>query len=305
MTLERTLKELGDLDTPLRFSGLLQLSGLFMEEVHEFKALWLPLPPSRKCEALTKLAELTEDNLALDFAAIFRVSLEDEHHEVREKATRGLWECEDRVMIRPLVALLEGDPSEDVRAAAAVLLGRFAEMAQRGKILGRDAKRTREALLSAIGKEDEGLEVRRRAIEAVACFNTPQIKQMIHDAHQSGNSELKQSAIYGMGRTSDNRWLPTVLEGLEDEDSAIRYEAAIACGQLGEEPAVPHLIALIEDDELQVQLSVIQALGAIGGILAKQALLRCLQLGDEALEEAASAALKSFDFEHDPLGFQQ
>ena len=261
MSLERPLKELGDLDTTLRFSGLMQLSGLSGEEVDEFKAVWFPLPPSRKCEALSKLSELSEDNLALDFTVIFRVSLEDDHHEVRERATHGLWECEDRVIISPLVALLEGDPSEEVRAAAAVLLGRFAEMAQRGKILGQDAKRSREALLSAVGKEDERLEVRRRAIEAVACFNTPQVNQIIHDAHRSGNPELKQSAIHGMGRTSDDRWLPTVLEGLEDEDSAIRYESAIACGQLGEESTVPHLIGLIEDDDVQVQLSAIQALG--------------------------------------------
>ena len=65
----------------------------------------------------------------------------------------------------------------------------------------------------------------------------------------------------------------------------MRYEAANACGALGDESTVPHLFRLIDDDDFEVQISAIQALGNVGGSLATRALLQCLETGDEALEE--------------------
>ena len=304
MTLEKYLEDLGDEDKPLRHSGLLQLSGMPSKEVGEFKIAWVALSPSRKCEILGRLAELCEDNLELDFTAVFSACLKDENEEVRERATRGLWECDDRVIIRPLTALLEDDPSPNVRAVAASSLGKFAELAQEGKVLARDGERVREALVSAISKKDEELEVRRRAIEAVASFNSSEVEEMIQEAYRDSHPKLKQSAIYAMGRSSDIQWLPIVLKEMRDEEPAIRYEAATACGQLGDESTVPHLISLIEDEDALVQVSAVQALGSIGGPLAKQALKQCLKLGDEALEEAAQVALDNVELEQDPLAFR-
>ena len=304
MTLERYLKDLGDEGKPLRHSGLLQLSGLSSEELVEFKAAWLPLPLGRKYDILVKLAELSEENLELDFSAVFRSCLGDDDDGIREKATHGLWECDDRVIIRPLIALLKGDPSAKVRATAAIALAKFADMAQEGKLFDRDAEKVREALLSVIDDEGADLEVRRRAMEAVASFNSPEIEEIIRQAYHKGDSELKQSAIYAMGRSSDSQWLPIVINEMHHQDSAIRYEAANACGQLGDESTVPNLIRLIKDDDAEVQLSAVQALGALGGPLARRALLQCLKTGDGPLEEAAQAALSSTGFDEDPLGFR-
>ncbi len=304
MTLEKYLKELADEEKPLKQSGLLQLSGLSSEEMFEFKTEWAGMSFDRKCEILTRLIELGEDNLELDFTAVFRASLSDEYDEIRERATRGLWETDDRVVIRPLISLINDDPSPRVRAAAAMSLGKFAGMAQDSKLLTRDAERIRNALLSTIDKEDEELEVRRRAIEAIASFNSPEIGEIIREAYDCDEPKLKQSAIFAMGRSSDTQWLPIVLQEMQHNDPAIRYEAASAIGQLGDESTVPHLIMLIQDDDFQVQVSAVQALGTIGGMLARRALLQCLKLGDEGLEEAAQAALHSIEFDEDPLGFR-
>ena len=95
-----------------------------------------------------------------------------------------------------------------------------------------------------------------------------------------------------------------MLRDSQDDDPAIRYEAANAIGQLGDETSVPHLIMLVKDDDDQVQLAAVQSLGYIGGILAKQALIQCMKLGDEALEETARTALRSIEFDEDPLGFR-
>ena len=253
---------------------------------------------------MKKLVELCEDNLELDFSAVFRACLEDTDEGVRETATRGLWECDDRAIIRPLIGLLQGDPSAKVRAAAAMSLGKFAEMAQNGKLLPRDADRTREALMAAIDRHGQDLEVRRRAIEAAANFDLPEIDKIIQDAYDSGSTELMQSSIYAMGRSSNTRWLPIILKEMESEDPAVRYEAANACGQLGEESTIPHLIQLIEDHDLEVQQAVVRALGMIGGPLAKRALQQCLKMGDEVLEMAAEDALSSLEFDDDPLTFR-
>ncbi|MCH8184499.1 MAG: HEAT repeat domain-containing protein [Chloroflexi bacterium] len=250
------------------------------------------------------LAKLSEDNLELDFTAVFRASLSDDDDDVREKATRGLFDCDDRVVIRPLNDLLAKDPSPKVKAAAAVSLGKFAEMAQDGKLLERDADRIREALLEAIGREGQDDEVRRKAIEAVASFNSEEVQRIIRDAYENGDATLKQTAIYAMGRSSDSQYLPTVLDETHHDDPAIRYEAALAAGQLGDESTVPYLIRLIKDDDFQVQLSAVQALGEIGGPLAKRALLQCLKMGEDALEDAAQAALANLEFDDDPLGFR-
>ena len=303
MTVERYLEELSDEGNPLRHSELLQLSSLLPEELEDFKGAWASLSPARKCETLSLLVELSEENLELDFSAVFRACLADDEDQVRETAARGLWECDDRIVLRPLIALLVNDPSDPVRAAAAMSLGKFAERAQDGKLLPRDAENVRHALLSTVGDELADLETKRRAIEAVASFDSAEVAEIIQDAYDSDDDRLKQSAIYAMGRTSDSQWLPVVLAGVRNDDAAIRYEAATALGHLGDEATVPHLMGLVTDEDTQVQLSAIHALGSIGGPMAKRALVQSLQLGDESIEEAAQAALNNVEFDDDPLGF--
>jgi HEAT repeat protein len=72
---------------------------------------------------------------------------------------------------------------------------------------------------------------------------------------------------------------------------------------LGDEEVVPHLIALLQDDDYQVQLAGLNALGKVGGPLAKRALIRCAKEGDAVLEDAARAALENVVFLEDPMAF--
>jgi HEAT repeat protein len=91
---------------------------------------------------------------------------------------------------------------------------------------------------------------------------------------------------------------------MDDEDPAVRFEAANACGQLGDESTVPHLISLIKDEDVEVQVSAVQALGTTGGALAKRALLMCVQQEDEPVAEAARSALENLEFDDSPLGLR-
>ena len=304
MSLTDFLSELSDESEPLKYSRLLQLAGLSSDEALEFKGGWAGVPVSRRQSVLEGLAELCQDNLELDFSDVFRACLDDGDDEVRLKATQGLWESDDRTLIRPLIGLLRGDPSGRIRAEAAMSLGKFASMAQNGKLLAADAERIRKALVAAVDGAEEDVEVSRRAIEAVAFFDHPEIDEMILQAHRGSDQRLKQSSLYAMGQSSNGRWLPVLLDNLYDELPEIRYEAASAAGHLGDESTAPQLIRLIQDEDAQVQLAAVKALGSVGGPLARQALKQCLKMGDEVLEEAATEALGNLEFDDDPLGFR-
>ena len=302
MTLKDLGSELADEAKALKFSSLIQVSGLSSEEVAEFKAGWPSVPEVRRNEVLDKLVEMCDDSLELEFSGVFKACLTDGDEGVREKAARGLWECDDRTVIRPLTALLQSDPSPKVRSAAATSLRKFATMAQEDKLSSRDADRIRDVLMTVIGLEEEELEVKRRAIEAAASLDLPEIDEIIHEAHQSGDPGLHQSAIFAMGQTSNPQWVPTILSEMDHEDPAIRYEAAVALGRLGDESTFPHLVKLILDDDLQVQLAVIAGLGSFGGPMAKRALQHCLKMEDEALVEVAQKTLRDLELD-DPLAY--
>ena len=120
MSLNKLLKDLANEDAPLKYSELLQFSGLTSEELADFTPEWVCIAADRKHEILSKLTDISENNLEFDFSSVFRVSLGDADENVREKATLGLWESDDRTIIRPLIYMLNEDPSAGVRAAASL-----------------------------------------------------------------------------------------------------------------------------------------------------------------------------------------
>ena len=100
VTLKDLLLEMSDAEKPVKYSELLLLSGLTPEEVVEFRVAWPVVPQDRTREIMGKLIELSEDNLELDFSAIFKTCLDDKNPEVREQAAKGLWDCDDRSVWR-------------------------------------------------------------------------------------------------------------------------------------------------------------------------------------------------------------
>ena len=304
MTLEQAMGDLGDPDAPIRHTDLTQLAGLPRARVGAVMASLSRAPAERRRELLDRMSELADNNIELDFTAVFRACLRDKDADARARAARGLWDSEDRTIIRPLIGLLTDDESARVRAAAAEALSKFAELAGEGKLTRRDGARISDALLGVIGDGDSDAETRRRAIEAVAPFNTERVRSIIESAYNDGDALFRRSAIYAMGRSSDARWLPTVMKEMRNPDAAIRYEAAAACGYLGEEDTLPYLLRLLNDEDNEVQLAVVRSLGMIGGDLARRALMQAMRMGDDSIEEAAEEALESLDFDDDPLGMR-
>lgn len=302
--IEEAITDLGNSDKPLLSSNLVELSNLSPQELELLEQMWADIEPKRRLKIMSRLVELAEDNVELNFDDIFKHRLTDQHAEVRSKAIEGLWENEETSLIKPLIDLLNQDGSEKVMASAATALGRFAMLAEFQKLSSNHTSRVCQALLTTIDDKSKPVEVRRRALEAASPLSLPQIKKAIAEAYRSRNSKLKASAIYAMGKSCDYGWLPILLKELGNDDSEIRYEAAGACGELGEEEAAPHLRKLVNDPDIDVQIAAIQALGKIGGREAKDCLKECLNSADEVIQQAAAKALEALEAEEDPLSFE-
>ncbi len=208
---------------------------------------------------------------------------------------------EEGSLVEPLIGLMEQDGSEKVQEAAATALGRFAMLAEHQKLSSDYISRLGQALLTAAGDRSKHIEVRCRALEAVAPLSLPQVRQSIMETYWSGSPKLKVSAIYAMGKSCDPSWLPVLLKELASASAELRCEAAETCGELGENEAVPYLIELTDDADTDVQLVAIHALGKIGGSEAKERLEQCLRHASEVVQQAAAQALDELEVTAGPL----
>jgi HEAT repeat protein len=305
LPIEEAIANLGNYDKPLSGSGLTYLSNLNSDEMALFEPAWAAIEPKRRRQIINRLVELAEDNFELNFDNIFRYCLKDRDAEVRAIAIEGLWESEEAALINPLINLLEQDYSEKVQAAAATALGKFTMLAELNKLRSCHASKLCHALLAIVNNERKPLEVRRRALEAVAPLSVPEVTTAIAKAYHGDNLKFRASAIYAMGKNCRHSWLPILLEELDSAEDEIRYEAAVACGELGEEEAIPYLAKPINDPDSNVQLAAIRAVGKIGGKSAKEQLSRCLGYSSQAIRKAAEQALGDLEAEEDPLSFHR
>jgi len=298
---EQTIAKLVDPATKLLDSWLTDLSSLNPAELKLLEQAWATIELKRRRQIMYHLVELAEDNFELDFNEIFKGRLKDEDAEVRSKAIEGLWENEEASLIEPLIELLEKDSSEEVQSTAATALGKFALLAELEKLRPNYKARISKSLLAVINDQAKPVEVKRHALEAASALTLPQMKKAIAEAYRSGDDRLKISALFAMGKSCNTSWMPILLKELTSADAEIRYEAAGACGELGEEEAASYLCEMVNDPDIDVRLAAVQALGKIGGPEAKGCLEKCLNHPDEAIQGAAKQALSQLEAEEDPL----
>ena len=302
--ISETIAELADTSKPVSNSRLTELSNLNSAELSLFTQTWATMKPRRRRQIISRLVELAEDNIELNYDNIFKHCLKDPDAEVRREAIEGLWENEESSLSNVLINLLEKDSSEQVQAAAATALGKFALLTRDNRLRPEYEAKICQALLNIFGGKSKPVEVRRRALEAAAPLSLPQVTEAILEAYQSQEPRLRISAIYAMGKHGDPSQLPMLLKELSSKDTETRYEAAGACGEMGEEEASPYLIKLTSDPDSDVRLAAIQALGKIGGSKAKEHLKRCLKSPSEAIREAAEQALQELEAAEEPLSFR-
>ncbi len=272
--------------------------------VKYYAQVWKTIELKRRREIITRLIELQTDSVELNFDSIFKICLVDPDADIRSEAINGLWENEDPSLISSFIDLLNNDPSEKVQAAAATALGRFAFMAELGSITPKYGNLVGHILLSVTADKSKSIEVRRRALEAVAALSTQQVKTAINDAYESRDERLSISAVYAMGRNCDTNWMSILLKELKSSDAEMRYEAVCSCGEIGGEDIVQYLLPVANDNDIDVRMAVIQALGKIGGNEAKQYLQRNANDSNEAIRDAIEQALNEISILDDMTLFE-
>lgn len=302
--IKATLAHLGDPARQLQRKELRQLNDIGAEAQDEFWAAWQPIEPGRRREIARALAELSEDNIEFDFRDVFGLLLRDSDAAVRTAAVDGLWEDDRLSTLRQLQPLLASDPDDEVRAAAALALGRFAYRASCDELSRRVAADVRQSLFATASNLDVPDVVRRRAIEGLGYFGGEDVTATIAQAYATGRQALKESALVAMGHSLDPRWLPIFQAELQSSEPALRYEAARAAGELGSDAAVvlPQLLELAEVDDSQVAQTAIWALGQIGGPAAQRTLKRLVESDNAAVQQAAEEALAELQLDAGSFG---
>lgn len=289
------LRRLAGSKEKLRFGEVEALSRADALGVEEFRSEWPEIPTERRRALAKSMLETGEEYMHTEFSDLFHVMLEDPDELVRAAAVEGLWGEESPTYGKRLMRMFADDPSALVRAAAASGLGNYLYEAEMEDVAIPPGEQITEVLLAHVNDPDEDLEVRRRSLEAVAWSSDERVHNAIQSAYDEGDRDMRASAIFAMGRSADKAWIPIILRELRNEETALRYEAATAAGELAAPEAMAQLVKMVDDPDGQVREAVVWSLGQIGGNEARRILERIVAEGPESLAEAAEEALAELE----------
>ncbi len=304
---ESILREIGDADQPLTAEVIYGLSDLDADKSSGLLKIWGAIPVERRRQLMQRLTEVSETNFEMDFTAVTRIALTDLDNELREAAIEASWIDDSPDLLRRLMTMASSDLSEQVRAAAASAMGRFILMGELGEFSADLSRQAENVALKLYKDEREPIEVRRRALEAVANCSRDGISEMIEQAYHAADDRMRLSAIFAMGRSCDAKWSPVVLHELVSEDPEMRFEAARTAGELELRESVPLLADILLEEDREIMQMAVWALGEIGGDKARRLLEDMMERadrdGDDDLADAVEEALEVANLVGEDLNF--
>lgn len=282
--------------------GLLRaLSNPAPPDLRAFRQEWPGAPLERRRQVARALARLSADNPDLYFRDVFLVCLDDPDEIVRAAALEGLEDDESSDLLERLLVLVAQEPTPAVRCQAILALGQFLYRIETTNLWGDYRERLLQLLLDIHHDPGAPFDVRRRALESVAyASGSATVEEVIARAYAEPELEMRASAVHAMGHHMAARWRPDIARELASPHPELRYEAACACGELADPELVPGLAPLLDDDDHEVVLAVIWALGEIGGLPARRLLQRSLKVAGEDVRAVAAEALRTLDFYEGP-----
>jgi len=139
----------------------------------------------------------------------------------RREAVRNLGLRRDREAIPELIHSLKNDEDDNVRAFAALSLGRIKD------------KSSTEALIEALN--DEQLVVKIEAIKALGKIGDLKAVPILLPLLGNSNPRLRCEVASSLGKLGNKEGLNAVLEEIENEKSPVRVKAILALKDIGEE----------------------------------------------------------------------
>ncbi len=188
---------------------------------------------------LEKISEPDVESLIKDFS--------DEDNDVRNRAIESLGEIGEPA-VEPLIEALK-DEDKNVRLYAACALGRIKDV---------------RAVVPLIGVlNDVHWFVRLNAADALGEIGKPAVEPLIV-ALEFGEKNVRDRAVYALGRIKDARAVEPLIKALKDEDSGIRLNATNALGDIKDARAVEPLTEALKDKDSNVRMWAAVALRMIG-----------------------------------------
>ena len=299
----KVLEALLDDSTPLHPRYLYRLSDLGSENLAPLAEAWEHVSPRRRQAVMEDLFDLAESDLLLSFEAVCNLALADPNPYVRTQAIRVLNEYENPAYLSNFLRLVEHDPDDDARAAAASALAAFVYQGEVDEIPPERLHTVEECLLGLVNSQEAPL-LRQKALEALGFSSRPEVNPLIEAAYHSDDPAWLASALNAMGRAVDARWKKPVLDMLDHLHPAVRAEAASAAGELGIAAARRPLIKMLDDHDADVRAAAIWALSQIGGEGVRSRLERLLAHTEEDDEvDLIQSALDNLSLTEEGLGF--
>jgi hypothetical protein len=261
---------------------------------------WPDIKPDRKHALLDQLELAAEEDTLVSFDDLARALLGDADASVRSSAIRLLFESNDPKLVPTYIQMMQADESEATRAEAAGALGEYVMLGELEEIPDPVRREAEAALLQTANGEDTA-RVRRRAVEALGFSSRPEVTTLIESAYKRQDPDWKASALFAMGRSSDDRWQDQVLPMLINDNPRIRMAAVQAAGELSLPAARSILIELLEDEEEDdIAGAAIWSLSQIGGEDSR-ALIESLldEAEDDELVAFLEDALENLAFTED------
>ena len=297
------LTALADTSTafPARYHEL--FSDLAQADLAALMKLWPDLPKTRKRSLLSKLVEVYKEDTVLSFEELAAAVLDDSDEHIRSEALRLLVETSNTRILPRVIELATSDPSVDVQARAASVLGSFVELGELEEIVTEALRQVEETLLKLARAENADLQ--RAAIESLGYSSRPETEVIIQNAYTRHDPKWVASALLAMGRSANAHWEELVLSKLSDPDDDVRRNAVQASGELRLEAARQFLLDLLEEEEDDaIFAAAVWALSQIGGEDVRVTLETLLdQAEDDEIIEYIEEALANLDFTEEMNAF--
>ncbi len=277
----------------LRPGLLALLSDLSRDDLSDFRGAWSEIGDARRLEVARRLVQWKGQNTLVDYDPLFVHMLSDTSASVRLAAIDGLEEPTTAAHVPAVLNLMETDTDERVRAASARVLASYVFLSFCGLMPRPVADTILPRLLRQLDSEATPAIVRQHALVGAAYAADEHVHVLIESAYEVGDVADQVSAITAMGVSGDRRWVSVVSDEMESPYREIRLIAARAAGNLGDPSVLDQLLRLVEQDEVEIQLAAVEAIGKIGGSTAQGMLEDLLYDADLAeLEEAIEEALE-------------
>lgn len=268
------------------------------------------LSPEERVAFLESLIE--HSPLWADNQALLVQHLDDEDPQVRATAIRGFWFSPSPELLDRLIEIARQDASPFVRAQAISALGIYVyegemadydfdwgpmtEIMREDELPQADFIRVRDFLLSVYADQTRSLDERRFAVESLGFLSDPEIVELIKEAYDRSEREMKISALFAMGRSGLVRWADILKKELYNPDQDIQREAIRAVGEIGMDELGEDLLQLTYADDQEIMLEAVEALGQTGWEGAFERLDELTSDLDPEIAQVAEEALEEWLF---------